>query len=51
MTLTSEEEVGSVSPLRGKRIVITGITGQIAFPMGEYLARDNEVIGVGYIPS
>lgn len=46
MTLTSEEEVGSVPTLRGKRIVITGITGQIAFPMGKYLARDNEVIGV-----
>jgi nucleoside-diphosphate-sugar epimerase len=46
MTATAQDEGRSVPPLRGKRIVITGITGQIAFPLGEYLARDNEVFGV-----
>jgi len=38
--------MASVEPLRGKKIVVTGVTGQIAFPMAEYLARDNEVWGV-----
>lgn len=32
--------------LTGKRIVITGVTGQIARPMAEFLAADNEVYGV-----
>jgi nucleoside-diphosphate-sugar epimerase len=32
--------------LSGKKILITGPAGQIAFPMGEYLARENEVWGV-----
>lgn len=32
--------------LRGKRIVVTGITGQIAHPLGAFLARENEVYGV-----
>ena len=36
----------SVEQLKGKKIVVTGVTGQIAFPMAEYLARDNEVYGV-----
>lgn len=44
---TADDQVsGGVPPLRGKKIVITGITGQIAFPLGEFLARDNEVYGV-----
>ncbi len=36
----------NVQQLTGKKIVVTGVTGQIAFPMAEYLARDNEVYGV-----
>ena len=32
--------------LQGEKILITGPAGQIAFPMTEYLARDNEVWGV-----
>src|SRR5262245_13918736 len=32
--------------LSDERIVITGVTGQIAFPMASFLASDNEVIGV-----
>ena len=36
----------NVEPLRGKKIVITGVTGQIAFPLAEFLAKDNEVYGV-----
>ncbi len=32
--------------LSGEKILITGPAGQIAFPMAEYLARDNEVWGV-----
>jgi nucleoside-diphosphate-sugar epimerase len=32
--------------LRGEKILITGPAGQIAFPMAEYLARDNEVWGI-----
>jgi nucleoside-diphosphate-sugar epimerase len=38
--------VSAVEPLRGKKIVITGVTGQIAFPLAEFLAQDNEVYGV-----
>ncbi len=34
------------SPLEGKRILITGPAGQIAFPLAERLAQDNEVFGV-----
>lgn len=40
-----------MSTLRGKRIVITGITGQIAFPLGEFLAGENEVYGVARFTS
>lgn len=32
--------------LSGEKILITGPAGQIAFPMAEYLARDNEVWGI-----
>jgi nucleoside-diphosphate-sugar epimerase len=32
--------------LRGSTIVVTGVTGQIAFPMAAYLAEHNEVYGV-----
>jgi nucleoside-diphosphate-sugar epimerase len=32
--------------LRDEKILITGPAGQIAFPMAEYLARDNEVWGI-----
>jgi nucleoside-diphosphate-sugar epimerase len=32
--------------LSGERIVVTGAGGQIGFPLAEYLAKTNEVIGV-----
>lgn len=32
--------------LSGKKILVTGPAGQIAFPLAEYLARENEVWGV-----
>jgi nucleoside-diphosphate-sugar epimerase len=32
--------------LQGEKILITGPAGQIAFPMAEYLARDNDVWGI-----
>lgn len=32
--------------LRDQKILITGPAGQIAFPLAEYLARDNEVWGI-----
>jgi len=32
-------------PLRGKSIVVTGVTGQVAEPVAMALARDNEVVG------
>jgi nucleoside-diphosphate-sugar epimerase len=32
--------------LSGEKILITGVTGQIAFPMAEFLAGDNEVWGI-----
>jgi nucleoside-diphosphate-sugar epimerase len=32
--------------LSGEKILITGVTGQIAFPMAEFLARDNDVWGI-----
>lgn len=32
--------------LEGKKILVTGPAGQIAFPLSESLARDNEVFGV-----
>jgi nucleoside-diphosphate-sugar epimerase len=32
--------------LRGEKILITGPAGQIAFPLTEYLAADNEVWGI-----
>jgi nucleoside-diphosphate-sugar epimerase len=35
-----------VSAMEGKRILITGPAGQIAFPLAERLARDNEVFGI-----
>jgi nucleoside-diphosphate-sugar epimerase len=38
-----------VTPLTGQRILVTGVTGQIAFPMASFLAApelDNEVFGL-----
>jgi nucleoside-diphosphate-sugar epimerase len=32
--------------LRGERILLTGVSGQIAFPMARFLATDNDVFGV-----
>jgi nucleoside-diphosphate-sugar epimerase len=32
--------------LSGEKILLTGPAGQIAFPLAEYLARDNEVWGI-----
>ncbi len=32
-------------PLRGKSIVVTGVTGQVAEPVAVALARDNQVVG------
>ena len=32
--------------LRDQKILITGPAGQIAFPLAQYLARDNEVWGI-----
>jgi nucleoside-diphosphate-sugar epimerase len=32
--------------MQGKTIVVTGVTGQIAFPMAAYLAEHNDVYGV-----
>jgi nucleoside-diphosphate-sugar epimerase len=34
-----------VGPLRGAKIVVTGVTGQVAEPLACALARDNEVYG------
>lgn len=31
--------------LKGKKILVTGITGQVAFPVASIIARDNEVWG------
>ncbi|HEX5615732.1 MAG TPA: NAD(P)-dependent oxidoreductase [Acidimicrobiia bacterium] len=31
---------------RGERVLVTGVTGQVAFPVALALARDHEVIGV-----
>jgi nucleoside-diphosphate-sugar epimerase len=31
--------------IRGARILVTGVSGQVAFPIAAYLARDNEVWG------
>ena len=36
----------SVAPLEGKRILVTGPTGQVAKPVSLALARANEVIGI-----
>src|SRR5687768_18097584 len=36
----------SSAMLRDQKILITGPAGQIAFPLAEYLARDNEVWGI-----
>ena len=33
------------APLRGTKIVVTGVTGQVAEPLACALARDNEVYG------
>jgi UDP-glucuronate 4-epimerase len=33
------------APLRGARIVVTGVTGQVAAPLARALARDNDVYG------
>ena len=33
--------------LQGRRILITGATGQVAFPIARSLAADNEVLAVG----
>ena len=32
--------------LSGEKILVTGAAGQIGFPLAEYLARENEVVGV-----
>lgn len=32
--------------LRGQKILVTGVTGQIAFPIARLLAADNEVVGL-----
>lgn len=32
--------------LRGEKILVTGVTGQIAFPLAEFLAEHNEVWGL-----
>ena len=32
--------------MSGEKILLTGPAGQIAFPLAEYLARDNEVWGI-----
>ncbi|MFT4229670.1 MAG: NAD(P)-dependent oxidoreductase [Microbacterium sp.] len=37
---------GAPSALRGRRIVVTGASGQIAGALAQRLARDNEVFGV-----
>jgi nucleoside-diphosphate-sugar epimerase len=38
---------GEVSDvLTGEKILITGVAGQIGYPLAEYLARDNEVWGL-----
>lgn len=31
--------------MRGKRILVTGVSGQVAFPIAAYLARENQVWG------
>jgi nucleoside-diphosphate-sugar epimerase len=36
----------SASPLQGRKILITGPAGQIAFPLAQSLARSNEVWGI-----
>jgi nucleoside-diphosphate-sugar epimerase len=36
----------AIDMLNGEKILITGPAGQIAFPMTQYLARDNEVWGI-----
>src|SRR5579863_4977974 len=40
-----EGEAMDVTPLRGAKIVVTGVTGQVAEPLACALARDNEVYG------
>lgn len=35
----------TAAPLRGKTIVVTGVTGQVAEPVAVELAKDNEVVG------
>jgi nucleoside-diphosphate-sugar epimerase len=35
----------SAEPLRGARVVVTGVTGQVGEPVARALARDNEVYG------
>jgi UDP-glucuronate 4-epimerase len=34
-----------LEPIRGKSIVVTGVTGQVAGPVAVALAQDNEVVG------
>ncbi len=38
--------VPAIAPLSGRRLVITGVTGQVATPLAMALAADNEVIGL-----
>ncbi len=33
------------APIRGKTVVVTGVTGQVAEPVALALAADNEVVG------
>ena len=35
----------SPDTLHGKTIVVTGVTGQVARPLAQALARDNRVVG------
>jgi UDP-glucuronate 4-epimerase len=35
----------TVGPVRGKTVVVTGVTGQVAEPVALALARDNQVVG------
>ena len=38
-----------MSGLKGEKILLTGPAGQIAFPIGRELARDNEVWGIARV--
>src|SRR5947209_17009349 len=42
----ARNSVTMVAMIAGKKILITGPAGQIAFPMAQHLAADNEVWGL-----